>query len=173
MNEPGRRPPQTLAGWRFPFDTLFTQTGHDPAIASPRPHSLRTLLPFLAAVPGFFAGLAIGALAEILIVPIALLATGHPHPLRMLDDSFNSRPFGALAFLMVAGYFTTAFFGAFAAFKTARNLSRRRIVSIRRAATAFVRAARNFRFRDLVSQGFAARSRNDRDRREPAKPKQP
>jgi hypothetical protein len=81
------------------------------------------LMPFIAAICGFLAGIVVGGLAEALIVPLALLATGHAHPLAVLDESFRSRPLGALAFVMIAGYFATAFLGAMAAYKTARRLS--------------------------------------------------
>ena len=88
-----------------------------------RPDLLRMLMPFIAAIFGFLGGIVAGGLAEALIVPLALLATGHTHPLLVLDESFRSRPLGALAFVMIAGYFTTAFLGAMAAYKTARRRS--------------------------------------------------
>lgn len=84
---------------------------------------LRMLMPFIAAICGFLGGIVAGGLAEALIVPLALLATGHAHPLLVLDESFRSRPLGALAFVMIAGYLTTAFLGAMAAYRTARRLS--------------------------------------------------
>ena len=88
-----------------------------------RPDLLRMLMPFIAAICGFLGGIVAGGLAEALIVPLALLATGHAHPLLVLDESFRSRPLGALAFVMIAGYLTTAFLGAMAAYRTARRLS--------------------------------------------------
>jgi fumarate reductase subunit D len=83
---------------------------------------LRVLATLIATVVGFFAGLVAGGLAEALVVPLTILATGHSHPLRILDESFNSHPLGALAFVMIAGYLTAAFLGAMAAWKTARKL---------------------------------------------------
>ena len=88
-----------------------------------RPDLLRMLMPFIAAIFGFLGGIVAGGLAEALIVPLALLATGHAHPLLVLDESFQSRPLGGLAFVMIAGYLTTAFLGAMAAYRTARRLS--------------------------------------------------
>ena len=109
----------------------------------PRPGLLRALLPFLAAALGFFAGLIAGGLAEILIVPLVLFVTGHPHPLGILDASFHSDPPGPLAFAMIAGYFTTAFLGAMAAYKTVRSLSAQWTPPAQGSATAFLNPMRN------------------------------
>jgi hypothetical protein len=91
----------------------------------PRSVLFRTLLPPVAAVCGFIAGLVGGGLVEALLVPLALLATGHTEPFKVLDASFGSNPIGPLAFVMIAGYFTTAFLGAMIAYKMARGFSKR------------------------------------------------
>jgi hypothetical protein len=87
-----------------------------------RQELLRALLPFIAALVGFFAGLVAGGLAETLIVPLVLFATGHPHPLSVLDESFRADPLGVLALAMITGYLTTAFFGALAAYQGVRKM---------------------------------------------------
>jgi hypothetical protein len=111
---------------------------------SSRPDLLRILIPFIAAVFGFFAGLVAGGFAEMLIVPLALLATGHSHPLVVLDESFRSNPPGSLALVMIAGYLTTAFLGAIAAYKTARRFSPRWRPPLPWTTAQFINRARNF-----------------------------
>jgi len=114
-----------LPGGALPLLFLASAITRGLPMMPSRPDILRNWIPYIAAVLGFIAGLAAGGFAEALIVPLALFVTGHSHPLSVLDESFHSYPPGLLALATIAGYLTTAFLGAIAAYKTARRFSSR------------------------------------------------
>jgi hypothetical protein len=60
-----------------------------------------------------------------------------------LDESFKSHPLGLLAFTMIAGYLTTAFLGAMAAWKAARKLLAQWNPPVFASVSAFASQIRN------------------------------